>query len=130
MFDGFTAKTIDTSNTRIYIRSAGTGAPLLLLHGFPQTHAMWHRLAPSLARKFTVICADLRGYGRSGKPPSGADHEAYSKRAMALDMIEIMVALGFESSLWSDTIAVLASPIAWRSTTGSQSCASLFSTSS
>jgi haloacetate dehalogenase len=96
MFDTFTAQTIDTSDTQIFIRSAGTGAPLLLLHGFPQTHAMWHQLAPSLARNFTVICADLRGYGRSGKPASAADHGPYSKRAMALDMIEIMQALGFE----------------------------------
>lgn len=96
MFDGFIAETIDTATTRIFIRRAGVGAPLLLLHGFPQTHAMWHQLAPTLARNFTVICADLRGYGRSGKPASTADHAPYSKRAMALDMVEIMCAQGFQ----------------------------------
>ncbi len=96
MFDAFTAETIDTAKTRIFIRRAGSGAPVLLLHGFPQTYAMWHRLAPSLARNFTVICADLRGYGRSGKPVSTADHEPYSKRAMALDMLEVMRAQGFQ----------------------------------
>jgi haloacetate dehalogenase len=96
MFDGFIAETIDTATTRIFIRRAGAGAPLLLLHGFPQTHAMWHQLAPTLARNFTVICADLRGYGRSGKPASTADHAPYSKRAMALDMVEIMRVQGFQ----------------------------------
>lgn len=96
MLDAFKTETIDTENTRIVIRRAGAGAPLLLLHGFPQTHVMWHRVAPSLARNFTVICADLRGYGASGKPPSTANHEPYSKRAMALDMIEVMRALGFQ----------------------------------
>jgi haloacetate dehalogenase len=96
MFDGFITKRIDTAKTWISIRRAGSGAPLLLLHGFPQTHAMWHRLAPSLARNFTVICADLRGYGRSGKPASTAEHEPYSKRAMALDMLEVMRAEGFQ----------------------------------
>lgn len=95
MLDTFMAETIDTENTRIFIRRAGAGAPLLLLHGFPQTHVMWHQVAPSLARNFTVICADLRGYGNSGKPASTADHLPYSKRAMALDMIDLMRALGF-----------------------------------
>jgi haloacetate dehalogenase len=96
MLEAFIAQTIGTQNTRIFTRRAGAGAPILLLHGFPQTHTMWHQVAPSLARNFTVVCADLRGYGCSGKPASTADHEPYSKRAMALDMIEIMRALGFE----------------------------------
>ena len=96
MFDGFIAETIDTATTRIFIRRAGAGAPLLLLHGFPQTHAMWQQLAATLAGHFTVICADLRGYGRSGKPASTADHAPYSKRAMALDMVEIMRVQGFQ----------------------------------
>jgi haloacetate dehalogenase len=95
MLDAFIAETIDTENTPIFIRRAGTGAPLLLLHGFPQTHVMWHQVASSLARDFTVVCADLRGYGKSGKPASTADHEPYSKRSMALDMIDVMRALGF-----------------------------------
>ena len=68
---------------------------MLLLHGYPQTHAMWHRVAPALARDYTVVCADLRGYGDSAKPASDAAHAAYSKRAMAQDMVEVMRALGF-----------------------------------
>ena len=73
---------------------AGDGPPLLLLHGYPQTHAMWHRLAPRLAERFTVVCADLRGYGDSGKPASDDTHLAYSKRAMAQDMVEVMAHFG------------------------------------
>jgi haloacetate dehalogenase len=68
---------------------------LLLLHGFPQTHLMWHRVAPALAEEFTVVCADLRGYGSSGKPPSRPDHGPYSKGAMALDMVGMMESQGF-----------------------------------
>jgi len=74
---------------------SGEGPPLLLLHGNPQTHAMWHKVAPQLARHHTVICPDLRGYGLSGKPPASASHLAYSKRAMAADMLELMRQLGF-----------------------------------
>ncbi|MEO8536716.1 MAG: alpha/beta hydrolase [Betaproteobacteria bacterium] len=72
----------------------GNGPPLLLLHGYPQTHAMWHRVAPSLARTYTVVCADLRGYGDSSKPASDATHAAYSKRAIAQDMVDVMNELG------------------------------------
>jgi haloacetate dehalogenase len=72
----------------------GAGPPLLLLHGYPQTHAMWHRIAPALAREYTVVCPDLRGYGDSGKPASDATHAAYSKRAMAQDMVDVMRSLG------------------------------------
>jgi haloacetate dehalogenase len=74
----------------------GAGAPVLLLHGYPQTHVIWHRVAPLLAERFTVVCADLRGYGDSGKPDSDETHEPYSKRAMAQDQRELMRALGFE----------------------------------
>src|SRR5262249_59043980 len=70
--------------------------PLVLLHGFPQTHLMWRDIAPRLARRFTVICADLRGYGHSGCPPSLPDHSPYSKRAMAADIVAMMRQLGFE----------------------------------
>jgi haloacetate dehalogenase len=93
---GFTSIEIDSGETRIYARRAGSGPPLLLLHGFPQTHLTWRDIAPVLARNFTVVCADLRGYGRSGCPPSAPDHAPYSKRAMARDMARVMEALGFE----------------------------------
>jgi haloacetate dehalogenase len=69
---------------------------VLLLHGYPQTHAMWHRIAPALAQRFTVVCPDLRGYGDSAKPVSDETHAAYSKRAMAQDQLEVMQRLGFE----------------------------------
>lgn len=95
MFEGFTQHKVKLTAAEINFRSAGQGPPLLLLHGYPQTHAMWHRVAPGLAQRFTVIAADLRGYGDSSKPPSDAGHNAYSKRAMALDMVELMAALGF-----------------------------------
>lgn len=78
------------------LRRGGKGPPLLLLHGNPQTHAMWHKVAPVLARDFTVVCPDLRGYGLSGKPPVSADHAAYAKRAMAADMVGLMRDLGFD----------------------------------
>jgi len=93
-FPGFTTQRIETSGTQIHCVIGGSGPPLLLLHGYPQTHVIWHRVAPALARSFTVVCADLRGYGDSGKPPSDDHHAAYSKRAMALDMVETMQALG------------------------------------
>jgi haloacetate dehalogenase len=95
MFDDFDSAEIPTGVTSIFVRRSGSGPPLLLLHGFPQTHMMWRDVAPALARKFTVVCADLRGYGQSGCPPSDADHAPYSKRAMALDMITVMETLGF-----------------------------------
>jgi len=75
----------------------GDGAPLLLLHGYPETLAMWHKIAPDLARDYTVVCADLRGYGDSSKPKGLPDHSNYSKRAMARDMVEVMAALGHRS---------------------------------
>ena len=96
MFDGFASATVETGDTSIFIRRGGNGPPLLLLHGFPQTHVMWHRVAPLLAEAFTVICADLRGYGASGKPRSTADHSPYAKRTMAVDMVRVMADQGFE----------------------------------
>lgn len=96
MFDGFTTTEIETGETSILVRTAGSGPPLLLLHGFPQTHVMWHRVAPLLAPQFTVVCADLRGYGRSGCPASTPDHASYAKRAMGRDMIAVMDTLGFD----------------------------------
>jgi haloacetate dehalogenase len=94
---GFGAACIDTGETTIFVRSAGDGPPLLLLHGFPQTHLMWREVAPRLARSFTVVCADLRGYGQSGCPESSLDHAPYAKRAMARDMLEVMEKLGFQT---------------------------------
>ena len=81
----------------IAYRMAGNGPPLLLLHGFPQTNFMWHKIAPALAADFTVIAADLRGYGDSSKPPTDPDHSPYSKRAMAADMVALMASLGHAS---------------------------------
>jgi haloacetate dehalogenase len=86
---------VKTDETTIYVRRSGTGAGLLLLHGFPQTHVMWRAIAPALSNDFTVICADLRGYGRSGCPVSDKDHLPYSKRAMARDMVQVMAQMGF-----------------------------------
>lgn len=94
--NGFESGEIETAETTIFARWGGSGAPVLLLHGFPQTHLMWRALAPRLARRFTVVCADLRGYGRSGCPPSDPDHAPYTKRAMARDMVAAMGHLGFD----------------------------------
>ena len=95
MMDNFTPATIETAETGIFVRRSGSGPPVLLLHGFPQTHLMWRGVAPLLARNFTVICADLRGYGRSGCPASATDHAPYAKRSMARDMVTVMERLGF-----------------------------------
>lgn len=97
MFEGFTHTQIQTSGARINLRYAGSGPPLLLLHGNPLTHVMWHKIAPGLAQDFTVVATDLRGYGDSSKPQGGANHAGYSFRAMAQDQVEVMHALGFEA---------------------------------
>jgi len=94
LFKGFSSRKIRTSGATINLRTAGEGPAVLLLHGYPETHAMWHKVAPQLARDYTVVCADLRGYGDSSKPKGLPDHSNYSKRAMALDMAEVMSALG------------------------------------
>jgi len=94
LFPGFTVEEVTVKDGRIRLRRGGSGPPLLLLHGNPQTHFMWHAVAPELAKRFTVICPDLRGYGLSFKPPATPDHAPYSKRAMAGDMAELMQQLG------------------------------------
>lgn len=96
LFSGFDARTFDTGEARIYARIGGSGPPLLMLHGFPQCHVMWHRIAPALAESFTCVIADLRGYGASSVPASMPDHEPNSKRAMARDMVAVMAELGFD----------------------------------
>jgi len=92
----FAQRKIKVSETDINLVIGGSGEPVLLLHGYPQTHFCWHSVAPILAEKFTVVCADLRGCGDSGKPPSDANHFAYSKRVMAKDQVEAMRNLGFD----------------------------------
>ncbi len=94
LFPGFDSHWIDTEAGRIFARSKGSGPPLVLVHGFPQTHAMWHRIAPALAETHRVVCMDLRGYGWSSAPRGDEDHETYSKRAMGRDVVAVMEALG------------------------------------
>jgi haloacetate dehalogenase len=95
MFDGFAREQIKAQGTTINVVRGGNGYPVLLLHGYPQNHACWHRVAPILAEKFTVVCSDLRGFGDSDKPPSDPQHLAYSKRVMAHDQVAVMHSLGF-----------------------------------
>jgi haloacetate dehalogenase len=96
MFDGFSLTSVDVGEVRLRVRVGGSGSPVLLLHGHPQTHVMWHRVAPILARELTVVAADLRGYGESSCPATTPDHTPYSKRAMAADQVALMRRLGFE----------------------------------
>jgi haloacetate dehalogenase len=96
MLQGFETLDLVRDGVRLRVRTAGQGAPLLLLHGHPQTHAMWHRVAPQLAQQFQVVLMDLRGYGDSGRPPAGEQSQAYAKREMALDAMHVMRALGHE----------------------------------
>ena len=96
-FDGFTLDQVDVGEVTLRVRHGGTGPPVLLLHGHPRTHATWHKVAPLLADRFRVVCPDLRGYGKSSKPPTDADHSPYSKRAMAGDMVALMRALGHDA---------------------------------
>lgn len=100
MFDQFTRTTWHGGDVPIHYRTAGSGPPVLLVHGYPQSHVMWHRIAPALAERFTVVCPDLRGYGDSGKPAGDAAHETYSKRAMAADLIGLMTHLGHDRFAW------------------------------
>jgi haloacetate dehalogenase len=95
MFTNFTPFSIERNGVQLHGRSAGQGAPLLLLHGHPQSHAMWHRVAPDLAKRFTVVMMDLRGYGDSGRPEADDTHAAYSKREMASDAMAVMHSRGF-----------------------------------
>ena len=83
LFPGFAERRIGTDGAEIFLRTGGTGPPLLLLHGYPQAHVCWHKVASELARQCTLVIADLRGYGASSAPPGDAEHKTYSKRAMA-----------------------------------------------
>jgi haloacetate dehalogenase len=94
LFAGFAKRRIKTEAGLTFVRTGGSGPPLLLLHGFPQTHVCWHKIAPVLARHFTLVLADLRGYGASSAPPGDGAHKTYSKRAMAADCLAVMRALG------------------------------------
>jgi haloacetate dehalogenase len=95
-FPGFERRGIETAGATSHTVWGGSGPPLLLLHGSPQTHVMWHKVAPRLAESFTVVLTDLRGYGDSSKPAGGGTHADYSKRAMANDQVQVMRALGFD----------------------------------
>lgn len=97
MFEGFTEHRLPTGRGDVYALVGGSGPPLLLLHGYPETHLMWREIAPKLAERFTVVAADLPGYGGSFRPTPEADHMPHSKRALAQDLVEAMAALGHES---------------------------------
>ena len=97
MFSRFKKKFIKVNKGKIFCRLKGNGPPLLLLHGYPQTHLMWHKIAPELSKYFTVIVADLRGYGDSFVLSGGINHQNYSKREMAKDMIQLMNKLNFKN---------------------------------
>lgn len=96
LFPGFESRTIKAKGAEIFMRLGGAGPPLLMLHGYPQTHVMWHKIAGVLAEHFSLVIADLRGYGQSSCPTSDDNHETYSKRAMGNDMVEVMAALGHD----------------------------------
>lgn len=96
MFEGFETQEIQTGRGSVHARVGGAGPPLLLLHGYPETHLMWHAAAPLLAERFTVVVADLSGYGDSLRPAPAADHAPHSKRALALDQLQAMASLGHE----------------------------------
>jgi haloacetate dehalogenase len=96
MFEGFERHRISTHQAQIHVLTGGEGPPVLLLHGYPQTHVAWHAVAPRLRRHFSLVIPDLRGYGESKGPPADAQHINYSKRAMAQDMVELMSAFGHE----------------------------------
>lgn len=96
LFPGFSSHKIETEGARIFARTGGSGPPLLLLHGYPQSHVCWHKVAPVLARHFTLVIPDLRGYGDSEGPPAHPEHLAHSKRAMAADFVQVMKSLGHE----------------------------------
>ncbi|MGD9801981.1 MAG: alpha/beta fold hydrolase [Hyphomicrobiaceae bacterium] len=99
MFEGFKLEKIAVADGALRVRVGGSGPPLLLIHGNPQTHAMWHLVAPGLARSYTVVAPDLRGYGQSFKPPVTTDHAPYAKREMARDLVELMQSLGHDRFL-------------------------------
>ncbi|QKF81224.1 alpha/beta fold hydrolase [Halarcobacter ebronensis] len=92
----FKEESIEVNGVKINFKHTGIGKPLLLIHGYPQTHIMWHKIAPTLANSFYIVCPDLRGYGKSSKPKGLENHENYSKKNMAKDMVELMNYLGFD----------------------------------
>jgi haloacetate dehalogenase len=96
VFQGFQLELVDVGEVTLRVRHGGAGSPVVLLHGHPRTHVTWHKVAPLLAVRHTVVCPDLRGYGESSKPPTTDDHEPYSKRAMARDVVALMWRLGHE----------------------------------
>lgn len=96
LFPGFTSRRLRANGVTLQLVTGGSGPAVLMLHGYPQTHAMWHHIAPKLAQRYTVVCPDLRGYGDSSKPVGLPDHSNYSKRVMALDMVELMRRLGHD----------------------------------
>ena len=96
-FPGFQRRTVEANGTTVHFVVGGSGPPVLLLHGYPTTHLMWRQVAPELAKHFTVVASDLRGYGDSGRPPDGENHFGHSKRAMAQDQVEVMEKLGFRT---------------------------------
>src|SRR3954471_19561841 len=95
LFPGYQSRWIDTSAGKIFARAGGSGPPLLLLHGYAQTNVMWHAVAPALSQHFTLVIADLPGYGWSAVPRADADHAPYDKRSMAKAMVDVMEQLGF-----------------------------------
>jgi haloacetate dehalogenase len=122
LFPGFAVERRVVNGIRINVRHGGHGPPLLLIHGFPQSHAIWHRVAAPLAERYSLVMPDLRGYGDSDKPTSAPDHEPYSKRAMAQDMVELMQSLAMQLSLSADTTAGDALHTGWRWTIRSGCC--------
>ncbi|WP_165070094.1 alpha/beta fold hydrolase [Marisediminicola senii] len=96
MFENFTSRLIPTGRGSVFARVGGGGPPILLLHGYPQTHVMWHSVAPALAERFTVVAVDLPGYGQTFRPETAPDHRAHSKRAIGDDLVDVMGALGFD----------------------------------
>jgi len=96
MFDGFLSRMVDVDRGTIYARVGGDGSPVLLLHGYPQTHVMWHAVVGRLTAEHTVVVVDLPGYGQSFRPGPSGDHSAYSKRALGNDLVELMAALGLD----------------------------------
>ena len=121
MFEGFTVSDVETRGPVIrLVRGALSGPPLLLRHGYPQIHALWHKVAPTLSELFTRVATDLGGYGGSAKPPTDARHVPWSKRAMAEDQVEVMAALGFEEFFVTTGAAWAVKSIApcWRSEEG------------
>lgn len=96
MFDGFTLENVNVGEVTLRVRHGGQGPPVVLIHGHPRTHTTWHKVAPLLAGSFSVVCPDLRGYGRSTLPPDAPEHAQSSKRAMAGDVVLLMRHLGHE----------------------------------